>query len=86
MSEQWTVEKLGCNLVVFRNEKDSISVCLEYDFNISGFIELSKHKQCNRYCYHNRYYNRNLPENRYRYYRILSMIPIKIWRDAYNLF
>ena len=83
---EWTTEKIGCNLIVFRNENKGIAVFLEYDFNIKGFRELSEYLICNKYCYHNIQYNRNLPQNRYRYYRILSMIPIKTWQKAYELF
>ena len=76
----------GINVVSFYDKENKNSVTLEYDFNLKGFRELSDYLMCKNYVYHDRYYDRDKPANRTRYYRLLAEIPPEVWEKAYTLF
>lgn len=82
----WEIEKLSHNIVIFWADKRNYMVMLEYDFDIGGLREFSDYLVTKSYMYNGRSYNRDLPVNRRRYYRLLSMIPDEVWEKAYNLY
>lgn len=81
---EFSVEKHGTNIVAIRT-KDFV-VKLEYDFTIKGFRELSPYEVTKTYFWKKKVYNRDLPLNRHRYYKLLSQIPTTVWDIAYTLF
>ena len=82
----YNVYKHGVNLAFFYNNENQSVVALEYDFDLKGFRELSDYLMCKTYIYHDRYYQRDKPGNRSRYYRLLAEIPPEVWEKAYSLF
>ena len=84
--EKWKIYKNGANICSFYNQETETRVTLEYDYNIGGFRELSNYNMCKNYLYKNRLYNRDLYGNRQRYYRILSTIPVDVYKKAMSTF
>ena len=84
--ENWKIYKNGLNMCSFYNKETETRVTLEYDYNIGGFRELSPYVMCKNYLYKNRCYDRDLYGNRTRYYRILSTIPIDVYKKAMAMF
>ena len=82
----YKVYKDGINLAFFYNNENRAVVALEWDFGLKGFRELSDYEMCKTYVYHDRYYKRDKPGNRSRYYKILAEIPPEVWEKAYTLF
>ena len=84
--ENWKIYKNGLNMCSFYNKETETRVTLEYDYNIGGFRELSDYLMCKNYLYKNRRYKRDSYGNRQRYYRILSSIPIDVYKKAMTMF
>ena len=84
--ENWKIYKNDLDICSFYNKETETRVTLEYDHNIGGFRELSDYIMCKDYLYKNRCYNRDSYGNRQRYYRILSTIPVDVYKKAMDMF